>query len=103
MYEVGSKYLKNISSCVLPYVLHNHNFQSFCFQKCAAGPHCAEEAAEASEAIYDYEWGRVEIDYEARCEEAKHQSVGGKNRGEASNTGSVRFRPIPSTCYLAAR
>ena len=89
MYEVGSKYLKNLSSCVLPYVLHNYNFLNLRFQKCVAGPRCAEEAAEAVEAICDYEWGRgrAEIDYEAGCEETKHQSVVGKNGREASNTG----------------
>ena len=68
-YKVGSKYLKNLSSCVLPYLLHNHNFQNFHFQKCVTGPRCAAEAAEASEAICcDYEWGRgrAEIDHEAR-------------------------------------
>ena len=64
-----------------------------------------EEAVEASEAICDYEWGRgrAEIDYEAGYEEAKHQSVGRKNGGEASNAGSVRFRSIPSSYSLVAR
>ena len=57
------------------------------------------------EAICDYKWGRgrADIDYEAGCEGAKHQSVGGKNGREASNTGPVRFQPIPSACFLALR
>ena len=83
MYEVYSKYLTNISLCVLLYVLHNHNFQNFRFQKCMAEPRCAEEAADASEVICDYKWerGRAEIDYKAGCEEVRHKSIGGKNRG----------------------
>ena len=41
--------------------------------------------------------------YEAGCKEAKHESVGEKNGGEASKAGSVRFLSIPSSCSLVAR
>ena len=62
-YEVGSKYQNNLFSCVLPYLLHNHNFQNFHFQKCATGPRCAEEAARTSgnenSGNYDYVGNRV--------------------------------------------
>ena len=62
-------------------------------------------AAKALEAICDYEWGkgRAEIDYEAGCMEAKHQSVGRKNGREALNSSSFRFRSIPSSCYIVER
>ena len=69
--------------------------QNFHFQKCEAGPRCAEEAAEAPEAIYcDYKWGRgrAEIYYEAGCEEVEHQSVGGTNGGGGVERG---FGSVP--------
>ena len=62
---------------------------------------CAVEAAEASGAIcFDYEWGRGRADNDS---EAGHQSVGGKNRGEALNVGLVRLQPILSDYFQAAR
>ena len=59
-----------------------------------AGPRCAVEVAEASEACSDYEWGRgrAEIYYEAGSEGAKHQSVGGKNGGGGVESG---FGSVP--------
>ena len=53
---------------------------------------------EASEAICcDHKWGRgrAEIYYEAGCEGAKHQSVGGKNGGGVERGfGSVPVHSI---------
>ena len=75
-YEVGLKPLKNLSSCILPYLLQNHNFHNFRFhlQKCVAGSRCAVGVAEASEACSGYEWGRgrAEIYFEAGCTEVEH-------------------------------
>ena len=70
-----------------------------------AGPRCTEEAAEASEACCDYEWGRgrAEIYYEAGYTEVEHQFVSRTNGGEALNAGSVRFLSIPSSCSLVMR
>ena len=60
-YEEGLKSLKNLSSCILPYLLKNHNYHNFRInlKRCVAGPRCAVEAADASEACIEYEWGLV--------------------------------------------
>ena len=47
--------------------------------------------------------GRVENDSEAGYGGAGHQSIGGKNGGEASNAGLVQFQPIMSAYSQAAR
>ena len=74
-YEVGLKSLKNLSSCILPYLLQNHNFHNFRIhlQKCVEDSRCAVGAAEASGACGGYASGRgrAEVYFEAGCTEVE--------------------------------